>query len=175
MNMDHLRFVGALAMFLVTGLSVPLYAAESTIRNAYVTSVFANDELHPKCGVTLDRDVAKSGSAVLACAAGFLDVLAEENTLFLYCGYAGDDAYTQNRMFDLALLAFRTDRPVDVRVTDHRREGCYATDIWLKRAPSAVEDERNGGDDHGRDDDDCEEGRDDADDCGVDRERRDDD
>ena len=172
MNMDHLPFVGALAMFLIAGLSVPLDAAESTIRNAYVTSVFANDQANPKCAVTLDRDVAKSGSAVLACAAG--DVLAEENTVFLHCGYAGDDAYTQNRMFDLALLAFRTNRPVDVRVTDHRREGCYATDIWLKRAPSAVEDERDGDGDHGRDDDDCEDG-DDADDCGVDRERRDDD
>ena len=170
--MEHLRFVGTLAMFLVTGLSVPLDAAESTIRNAYVTSVFAKHQARPRCAVKLDRDVAKSGSAVLACAAGFGDVLAEENMVFLDCGHVDDD-YPQDRVFDLALLAFRTDRPVDVRVTDRRREGCFLTDIWVKRTPNTVE--RNGGDDHGRDDDDCEEGRDDADDCGVDHERRDDD
>ena len=98
------------------------HATETTIRHAAVEWVLAVDATTGRCFAKLDKSVATAGNAVVNCAS---------DTVTLDCGSGANGV----RTFDLAVLAFRTNRLLNVRVTDDFKVGdsCLASRVYVTR------------------------------------------
>ena len=98
------------------------HATQTTIRHAAVEWVLAVDANTGRCFAKLGKSVATAGSAVVNCAS---------DSVMLNCGSGANGV----RTFDLAMLAFQTNRLVNVRVTDDVKVGdsCLASRVYVTR------------------------------------------
>ena len=98
------------------------HATQTMIRHAAVEWLLAVDANTGRCFAKLDKSVSTAGSAVVNC---------ESDSVALACGSDSNGV----RTFDLAMLAFQTNRLVNVRVTDQAKVGgsCLATHVYVTR------------------------------------------